>query len=83
MTSADNEGLQGKKKRWKLRVSASVLKGQDEAAEKADKLTGLGIASGSILCLDFCTAGMSDACFTFKICPENCAKQDNIHKYKE
>lgn len=30
------------------------------------KLTGLGIASGSILCLDFCTAGMSDACFTFK-----------------
>lgn len=29
------------------------------------RLTGLGIASGSILCLDFCTAGSSDACFTF------------------
>lgn len=35
------------------------------------KLTGLGIASGSILCLDFCTAGMSDACFTFKFVQQN------------
>lgn len=34
--------------------------------DRHKKLTGLGIASGSILCLDFCTAGMSDACFTIK-----------------
>lgn len=57
----------GQKKQWK------------EQAHR--RLTGLGIASGSILCLDFCTAGMSDACFTFKrLSSIFVRKQDNMNK---
>lgn len=53
--------------------------GQRKQAHR--RLTGLGIASGSILCLDFCTVGMSDACFTFKrLSSIFVQKQDNMNK---
>lgn len=59
--------------------------GQERKQQRTEqahrRLTGLGIASGSILCLDFCTAGMSDACFTFKrLSSIFVQKQDNMNK---
>lgn len=78
---ANFKGVEEKDRRRRQWVTAVRHKGEDEAEEKAHrKLTGLGIASGSILCLGFCTAGMSDACFTFKCLSSKLCKTS---KYKE
>lgn len=64
-------------------VSASKEDIKQKRRQALWKLTGLGIASGSILCLDFWTAGMSDACFTFKSLSSKYCKTNKMNKYKE
>lgn len=75
------EGLGEKTERGSSKVVKRAGRKQSRKKKAHRRLTGLGIASGSILCLDFCTAGMSDACFILKsLSSIFVQKQDNMNK---
>lgn len=84
VNTTDFEGFKEKDSGRRQWVSASKEDRIKQRKRQAHwKLTGLGIASGSILCLDFWTAGMSDACFTFKGLSSKYCKTNKMSKYKE